>query len=57
MNIVDLEETRAYDDSNEIQTKLDPVDFLKPNLFFDPQRGAFKGTTKGYQSPDDSLTG
>ena len=30
MNIVDLEESRGYDDSNEAQNKLDPVEFLKP---------------------------
>ncbi len=31
MSIVDLEETRGYDDSNEIQTQLDPVSLIKPN--------------------------
>ena len=30
MNIVDLEESRGYDDANETQNKLDPVEFLKP---------------------------
>jgi hypothetical protein len=31
LSIVDLEETRGYDDSNEIQTQLDPVSLIKPN--------------------------
>ena len=30
LSIVDLEETRGYDDSNEIQNQLDPTSFLKP---------------------------
>ena len=30
MNIVDLEEARPYDDLNETQAKLDPVDYMKP---------------------------
>lgn len=29
-NIVDIEAVRSYDDENEAQTRLDPVDFLKP---------------------------
>ncbi len=29
MTIVDLEETRAYDDSND-QNRLDPIEYLKP---------------------------
>ena len=30
MNIVDLEETRGYDDMNEIQNQLDPVAYINP---------------------------
>lgn len=30
MTIVDLEESRPYDDSNETQNKLDPIEYLKP---------------------------
>ena len=32
MSIVDLEETRGYDDSNEQQTQLDPVSLIKPSV-------------------------
>ena len=30
LTIVDLEESRGYDDANETFNKLDPIEFLKP---------------------------
>ena len=30
LSIIDLEETRGFDDSNEAQGQLDPISFLKP---------------------------
>lgn len=30
MTIVDLEETRGYDDANDAQNQLDPINLIKP---------------------------